>query len=265
VTSIVFLVGALAFTWPHIVISTMTAQDKTIFKWMPGLALVVAGILFYTIPFIWGSLVAPAISHMPGTLVPPVSGKEADKIVQMIISAYLPSWFSAFVFMGVIAAAISTAAVQLMTASIVVARDIIHGVFVPRSSDRFLIRTTKISVIAILLLSMGIAFWYPVELAQYLVGIAIPGFAQWGPCLVGGILWKRATKEGALSGIVVGSAYLIAGFIYRPVLFGLHPAIPTLFVNVTLFVVVSLLTSRPRDTIIRMFFDEVEDFLSKKA
>jgi len=265
VTSIVFLVGALAFTWPHIVISTMTAQDKTIFKWMPGLALVVAGIFFYTIPFIWGSLVAPAISHMPGTLVPPVSGKEADKIVQMIISAYLPSWFSAFVFMGVIAAAISTAAVQLMTASIVVARDIIHGVFVPRSSDRFLIRTTKISVIAILLLSMGIAFWYPVELAQYLVGIAIPGFAQWGPCLVGGILWKRATKEGALSGIVVGSAYLIAGFIYRPVLFGLHPAIPTLFVNVTLFVVVSLLTSRPRDTIIRMFFDEVEDFLSKKA
>ncbi|NVM22597.1 MAG: sodium:solute symporter family protein [Desulfobacterales bacterium] len=265
VTSIVFLIGALAFTWPHIVISTMTAEDKTIFKWMPALALVVAGMLFYTIPFVWGSLVAPAVSHMPGTLVPPVSGKAADNIVQMIISAYLPSWFSVLVLMGVIAAAISTAAVQLMTASIVVARDVIHGFFVPRSSDRFLIRTTKISVIAILLLSMLIAFWYPVELAQYLVGIAVPGFAQWAPCLVGGILWKRATKWGAVSGIVAGALYLIAGFIYRPVLFGLHPAIPTLFVNVTLFVVVSLLTSAPRDTVIRMFFDEVEDFLSKKA
>lgn len=265
VTSIVFLVGALAFCWPHIVISTMTAQDKTIFKWMPALALIVAGILFYTIPFIWGSLVAPAISRMPGTLVPPVSGKEADNIVQMIINAYLPSWFSAFVLMGVIAAAISTAAVQLMTSSIIVARDVIHGVFVPRSSDEFLIRTTKVSVIAILLLSMGIAFWYPVELAQYLVGIAIPGFAQWAPSLVGGILWKRATKQGALSGLVAGSIYLVLGFIYRPALFGLHPAIPTLFVNVTLFVVISLLTSAPGNTVIRMFFDEVEDFLSKKA
>ncbi|HID31382.1 MAG TPA: sodium:solute symporter family protein [Desulfobacterales bacterium] len=265
VTSVVFFVGILAFTWPHIVISTMTAQDKTIFKWMPGLALVVAGMLFYTVPYIWGSLVAPAISHMPGTLVPPVSGKDADNIVQMIISSYLPTWFSTFVLMGVIAAAISTAAVQLMTASIIVARDVIHGVFVPKGRDRFLIRTTKLSVIAILLLSMIIAFWYPVELAQYLVGIAIPGFAQWGPPLVGGILWKRATKLGAVTGIIAGTLYLIVGFIYRPALFGLHPAIPTLLINVTLFVVISLLTSRPSDMVIRVFFDEVEDFLSKEA
>ena len=265
VTSIVFLVGALAFTWPHIVISTMTAQDKTIFKWMPALALIVAGMLFYTIPFIWGSLVAPAISHMPGTLVPPVSGKDADNIVQMIVTRYLPSWFSVFVLMGVIAAAISTAAVQLMTSSIIVARDVIHGLFVPGGSDQFLIRTTKLSVIGILLLSMVIAFWYPVELAQYLLGIAIPGFAQWGPSLVGGILWKRATKEGAVTGIVAGTLYLIIGFIYQPVLFGLHPAIPTLLINATLFVVISLVTSPPGDVVIRVFFDEVEDFLSKKA
>ena len=264
-TSIVFLIGALSFSWPHIVISTMTAQDKTIFKWMPALALVVAGILFYSIPFVWGAIIAPAISHMPGTLVPPVSGKEADSIVQMIITAYLPSWFSAFVLTGVIAAAISTAAVQLMTASIIVARDVIHGVLVPRSSDQFLIRTTKVSVTVVLLLSMGIALWYPVELAQYLVGIAIPGFAQWAPCLVGGILWKRATKEGAVSGIVAGTLYLIMGFIYRPVFFGLHPAIPTLSINVILFVMVSLFTNAPSNTVIRIFFDEVEDFLSKKA
>jgi len=232
---------------------------------MPALALIVAGMLFYTIPYIWGSLVAPAISHMQGTLVPPVSGKDADNIVQMIIGSYLPSWFSAFVLMGVIAAAISTAAVQLMTASIIVARDIIHGLFAPGVGDQFLIRTTKLSVIGILLVSMVIAYWYPVELAQYLVGIAIPGFAQWGPPLVGGILWKRATREGAVTGIVTGTLYLIVGFIYRPVLFGLHPAIPTLLVNIVLFVVISLLTSRPSETVIRVFFDEVEDFLSKKA
>jgi SSS family solute:Na+ symporter len=265
VTSIVFFVGILAFTWPHIVISTMTAQDKAIFKWMPGLAIVVAGVLFYTIPFVWGAMVAPAVSRLPGTLVPPLSGKEADSIVQMIITSYLPPWFSAFVLMGVISAAISTAAVQLMTASIIVARDVVHGLLVPGGSDQFLIRTTKLSIIAILLLSMGIAFWYPVELAQYLVGIAIPGFAQWGPPLVGAILWKRATKEGAVTGIVAGTLYLLVGFVYRPALLGLHPAIPTLMVNVVLFVVISSCTSRPSPTVIRVFFDEVEAFLSKKA
>ncbi|MDY6837306.1 MAG: sodium:solute symporter family protein [Thermodesulfobacteriota bacterium] len=265
VTCIVFMLGILAFTWPHIVVSTMTAQDKTIFKWMPALALIVAGMLFYTIPFIWGAVVAPAISHMPGSLVPPVSGKAADNIVQTIVTSYLPPWFSTFVLMGVIAAAISTAAVQLMTASIIVARDIIHGVFVPRGRDQFLIRTTKLSVIAILLMSMGIAFWYPVELARYLLDLAIPGFAQWGPALVGGILWKRATKKGALAGTVAGSVYLVAGFIHKPLLLGLPPAIPTILVNLILFVVISLLTSRPSEKVIRVFFDEVEDFLSKKA
>ena len=265
VTSVVFLVGMLAFSWPHVVISTMTAQDKSIFKWMPGLALVVAGMLFYTIPFLWGAVIAPAISHMPDTLVPPVSAKADDNIVQMIIGSYLPPWFSTFVLMGVIAAAISTAAVQLMTASIIVARDVIHGVFAPKSSDQFLIRTTKLSVIVILLLSMLIAFWYPVELEQYLVGIAIPGFAQWAPCLVGGILWKRATKQGALAGTLAGSIYLVAGFIYRPVLFGLNPAIPTLSINIVLFVTISLLTRPPKELITRMFFDEVEAFLAKKT
>jgi SSS family solute:Na+ symporter len=265
VTSIVFFVGILAFTWPHIVISTMTAQDKAIFKWMPALAIIVAGMLFYTIPFVWGAVVAPAVSRLPGTLIPPLSGKEADSIVQMIITSYLPPWFSAFVLMGVISAAISTAAVQLMTASIIVARDVVHGLLVPGGSDQFLIRTTKLSIIAILLLSMGIAFWYPVELAQYLVGIAIPGFAQWGPPLVGAILWKRATKEGAVTGIIAGTLYLLVGFVYRPTLFGLHPAIPTLLVNVVLFVVISFCTSRPSPTVIRVFFDEVDAFLSKKA
>jgi len=85
VTSIVFIIGMLAFSLPHVVISTITAQDKTIVKWRPALALIVAGLLFYAIPFLWGAIIAPAISHMPDTLVPPVSGKEADNIVQMII------------------------------------------------------------------------------------------------------------------------------------------------------------------------------------
>ena len=68
-----------------------------------------------------------------------------------------------------------------------------------------------------------------------------------------------------MSGILAGTLYLIAGFIYRPALLGLHPAIPTLLINVTLFVVISLCTSRPNPTVIRVFFDDVENFLSKKA
>ncbi|MHC4597814.1 MAG: sodium:solute symporter family protein [Planctomycetota bacterium] len=308
-TAGVFVVGLLAVTWPHVVVGTMTAQDKRIFKWMPILGLAVAGFFFYSIPFFFGAVVAPAIGTLPDTKVPYKSieqetrillekaeaegktlseedarmqaGKSvrehADKIVQTTVKAYLPKWFSMFVMIGVIGAAISTASVQLMTSSIIIARDLVHGFFKPDAGDRFLVLSTKCSVVGVLLLSTLIAYWYPVELALYLVNIAVPGFAQWGPAMVGGILWKRGTKAGAIAGTAVGSLYLLVGVVLSVVLFGSselvepriffgkNPAIPTLAINVVLYVVVSLLTRKPSETVRRRFFDEVEAFLAKKG
>ncbi len=257
-----FITGFMAFSWPHIVMGTLTVRDKTIFKWFPLLGIVAGGIGFYTIPFIWGSLVAPAISHMDGTLVPVVSGKAADNVVQVIITKYLPGWFSTFALMGVVAAALSTAAIQLMTSAILVSRDLIHGVFKPDATDRQLIIWTKLAVIGLLILSVGIAFWHPMALALYLTQIAVPGFAQWAPCLAGGIVWKRGTKQGAIAGALVGTAILIAGFVFHlPTVV----IIASFIVNALVYVIVSLLTPKPSEHIERMFFDEVEEFLEEKA
>jgi SSS family solute:Na+ symporter len=257
-----FITGFMAFSWPHIVMGTLTVRDKTIFKWFPLLGIVAGGIGFYTIPFLWGSLVAPAISHMDGTLVPVVSGKAADNVVQVIITKYLPGWFSTFALMGVVAAALSTAAIQLMTSAILVSRDLIHGVFKPDATDRQLIIWTKLAVIGLLILSVGIAFWHPMALALYLTHIAVPGFAQWAPCLAGGIVWKRGTKQGAIAGALVGTAMLIAAFVLHLPSFVI---IASFIVNALTYIIVSLLTPKPLEHIERMFFDEVEEFLEEKA
>jgi SSS family solute:Na+ symporter len=258
----VFITGLMAFSWPHIVMGTLTVRDKTIFKWFPLLGIVAGGIGFYTIPFIWGSLVAPAISHMDGTLVPVVSGKAADNVVQVIITKYLPGWFSTFALMGVIAAALSTAAIQLMTSAILVSRDLIHGFFKPDATDRQLIIWTKLAVIGLLILSVLIALWNPIAMALYLTNIAVPGFAQWAPCLAGGIVWKRGTKQGAIAGVLVGTAMLIASFILHLPSFVI---IASFIVNALVYVIVSLLTSKPSEHIERIFFDEVDEFLQEKA
>jgi SSS family solute:Na+ symporter len=296
VMSILFFVGLLALTWPHVAISTMTAQDKSIFKWMPGLALIVAGIFFYTIPFIWGAILSPAISELKDTKVKriciedeikkiehkikigdmsPISQEEielkadkavkehCDKIVQKVVTAHLPFWAGIFVLMGVIGAALSTAAVQLMTSSIIVARDIVHGFFKPKASDFTLLVITKIAVILIVIISFGIAVWYPIALAEYLVNIAVPGFAQWGPAFVGGILWKGGTKKGAIAGTSAGAIVLIICFMFN-ILPG-KAIIPALGINIILYIVISLLTQKPSKEVLRKFFDEVEDFLSKKG
>lgn len=258
----IFIVGMLAFSWPHIVIGTMTAREKNIFKWFPMLAIVAGGICFYTIPFIWGSIVAPAISHMPNTLVPPVTGKEADYILQTIVTTFLPKWFAIFVLMGVIAAAVSTAAVQLMTSAILISKDLIHGFIKPDATDRQLINWTKMAVITVVIISAVISFWNPIALAQYLTLVAVPGFAQWAPCLVGAVLWKRGTKQGAIAGTLSGTALLILGFIIG---IGTKIILVSIIVNAITYVVVSLLTPKPSAEIQAKFYDEVDDFLSSGA
>ncbi len=249
------VVGLMGFSWPHIVIGVMTARDKILFKWFPILIFIFGGLFFYTIPFIWGSIIAPNI--MPG-----VTGKEAvDAIVQTIITKYLPSWFSVYVLMGVIAAAVSTAAVQLLTSSIIVSKDLIQGLFKTKASDTQIIRWARFSLIGIVLLSLGISILNPMAMALYLTDVTIPGFAQWGPALVGGIIWRRGTRQGAIVSTLVGLIYLIAGLIYRPLFFGMHPVMPTIIINMILYIVISYLTPPPSEEIQAKFFDEVDEFL----
>ncbi|HEB31100.1 MAG TPA: sodium:solute symporter family protein [Spirochaetes bacterium] len=249
------VVGLMAFSWPHIVIGVMTARDKMLFKWFPLLIFIFGGLFFYTMPFIWGSLIAPVV--MPGV----VGKAAADNIVQTIITTHLPRWFSVYVLMGVIAAAISTAAVQLMTSSVIVARDLIQGFIKPDATDKQIIGWARLSVIGIVILSLGVSLWNPTAMALYLTDVTIPGFAQWGPALVGGILWKRGTKQGAIVSTLVGVVYLIAGLIYRPLFAGFHPVMPTIIVNMVLYIVISFLTKRPSEEIQSRFFDEVDEFL----
>ena len=256
----VFVVGLIAFSWPHIAIGVMTARDKRLFKWFPLLIFVFGGLFFYIIPFIWGSLVAPVVK-------PGVTGAlEADRIVQTIITENLPAWFGLFVVIGVVAAAVSTAAVQLMTSSVIVARDLVQGLFKPEASDRQITTWARWSVIGIIILSLGFSVWNAQAMALYLTDVSIPGFAQWAPALVGGLLWKRGTRQGAIAGTLTGVIYLVLGLLItvggrRVLLFNLHPVMPTLIVNLIVYIVVSKLTRRPSEAIQERFFDEPDQFL----
>ena len=261
-----FVVGLMAFCWPHVVIGVMTARDKKLFRWFPLLIFVFGGLFFYLIPFIWGSLVAPAA--YPGV----TNVAEADKVVQTVIQLFLPRWFAVFVLMGVIAAAVSTAAVQLMTSSIIVARDIVQGVIKPNASDRQITNIARWSVVGLVIVSLSVTIAVQIgageqAMALYLTNVSVPGFAQWAPALVGGLLWRRGTKQGALAGTSVGVLYLLLGMLIKGadgssiLFFDLHPVVPTLPLNLIVYIVVSKLTPRPSEQIEDVFFNEVDEYL----
>ena len=252
----------------------MTARDKSLFKWFPLLIFIFGGLFFYIIPFIWGSLVAPAaippaeLAALAAENGVPIQ-EEADRIVQTVISRSLPEWFGVFVLLGVIAAAVSTAAVQLMTSSVIVSRDVIQGIFKPDASDKQITTWARWSVIAIVIASVFAAFLNQGAMALYLTDVSVPGFAQWAPAFVGGLIWKRGTKQGAIAATIAGVVYLVASLLIvvngeRILVIG-HPVIPSLLVNTIVYVVVSLFTPRPSEEIETQFFDEVDAYLKAES
>jgi solute:Na+ symporter, SSS family len=264
------IVGLLAFSWPHVAIGCMTARSKSLFKWFPLLIFVFGGLFFYILPFIWGSIVAPAaISVEELAAVAAANGvelqTEADRVVQTVITRTLPAWFGVYVLLGVIAAAVSTAAVQLMTSSVIVSRDIIQGLFKPNATDKQMTTWARWSVIGIVLASLAISFRNQGAMALYLTDVSVPGFAQWAPAFVGGLLWRRGTKQGAISGTLAGLVYLVVSLLLvvngeRVLVIG-HPVIPSLLVNTIVYLVVSKLTPKPSEQIENQFFDEVDAYL----
>jgi SSS family solute:Na+ symporter len=108
-------------------------------------------------------------------------------------------------------------------------------------------------------------------MAMYLTNVSIPGFAQWSPALVGGLLWKRGTKQGAIAGTLAGVIYLLLGLLITGpdgshILFlNLHPIVPTLPLNLIVYIAVSKLTPKPGEHIEDIFFNEVDDYLRSSS
>lgn len=247
------MAGMTVFAWPHIVVGTMQAKSLVVVR-KTAVMMLFFSVIFCNIAAIWGYLVAPL-------LVPGLQGKGADAIVQIAINNFLPQWASGATLLAVLAAAISTVATQLMVAGILVSRDIIFA----RSTtvtDRKLIMWSRIGMVVAAFGSFALAIARPTELGLLLSNVASPGFALWLPALVGGILWKRGTKQGAISGLVVGVLWLIAGsFFYKPLFMGFHPIVIPLTIDVILYVGVSYMTAPVSKEVQHKFFDELEDFL----
>jgi SSS family solute:Na+ symporter len=156
-----------------------------------------------------------------------------------------------------------------MTSSVIVSRDVIQGIFRPDARDEQITRWARLAVIGIVVASLAVSLLYQGAMALYLTDVSVPGFAQWAPALVGGLLWKRGTKQGAIAGTVAGVVYLVASLLLvvggeRILVVG-HPVLASLLVNTVVYLAVSLATYRPDEEIETVFFDEVDAYLAAES
>jgi cation/acetate symporter len=185
--------------------------------------------------------------------------------------AQLAAVVVALVAAGGLAAALSTASGLLIVISSAISHDIYGHLINPAATDRQRLLVARITIgFAVL-----VAGWFGInppgfvaEVVAFAFGLAAASFF---PVIVLGIFWKRATKEGAILGMLTGLIFtgVVIALIRTPQIFGFlgatEPVIPHFFginaqgvgtvgmlLNFAVLIVVSLLTPPPPEDVQEM-------------
>ena len=175
--------------------------------------------------------------------------------------ARLAPWLIALVAAGGLAAALSTASGLLIVISSAIAHDIYGQLVNPAADDRRRLLVGRITTTVAVVVAGYFGINPPgfvAEVVAFAFGLAAASFF---PVIILGIFWKRATKQGAIAGMVTGLAFTVAviAMIRAPQIFGAGaPVIKDffginaqgvgtvgMFLNFAVMWVVSLLTPPP--------------------
>ncbi len=303
--TIALMVGTAGL--PHVIVRFYTVRSVKAARWSTGWALLFIAILYTTAPavaifakyFMLSNLAGrsldevaavPWVANWMQTGLITLQDSSGDGILQAaelfgvngvpasidrdIIVLALPEIANlsaiiiALVAAGGLAAALSTASGLLIVISSAVAHDIYGKMLRPDASDYRKLQVGRLAILAGVIIAGYFGIRPPgfvAEVVAFAFGLAAASFF---PAIVFGIFWKRATKEGAIAGMVIGLAFtaIIIGMIRSPQIFGTaEPIISDFFgvgaqgigtigmlINAAVTVVVSLMTPPPPDHVQEM-------------
>jgi len=189
-----------------------------------------------------------------------------DLAIPMLTETVLNPWGGAIFLAGVMAAGMSTFASVLIIVSGAIVRDLRRGGATESSAPHDAgdpkreVMLGRIASLVAGLIALVIAFRPP---ALVLVITAFAWAVIASACLwpvVLGIYWKRGTRAGAMSSMVIGVAVALAWMIAGKVLggnpMGLHGFIPGVLVSLVVFILVSLFTKPPEAALIQRAWGE---------
>ena len=240
--------GMAIIAWPHIFVRSYMAKSDRIFKVMAGAfpILEVFGFGLFAIQGIWLGKVA-----FPG-----LEGMAADNLIPMMALKYTPPIIAVLLVVGVFAFGMSTADSQLLVASSILQKDFFENKN-KKSGDKEKIKFGKIMLLVMMAIVLIVVKYRPAVLVDYAYKFSSPGFAQLMPALIGGLYWKKSTKEGAIIGTLGGLVAVIVTLFFKNPIPLVHPILWGLLVNTILFIIVSL-TSKNVDS---KPVEEIHDYL----
>jgi sigma-B regulation protein RsbU (phosphoserine phosphatase) len=133
----------------------------------------------------------------------------ADYFVLTLPLSHHEQWLALFVFVGGISAATGMVIVESIALSTMILNNLVVPWLVRLGKSRdisgLLINSKRLAIA--LTIFLGYGFHHLIGESYTLVNIGLISFAavaQFGPAFFGGLYWRRATRQGALAGLLVG-------------------------------------------------------------
>ena len=241
---------------PHILVRFMAADNVSVMKnarrisitWMILclIGAVAAGYFGFAYFSQHPDLAGPVTNTAPNQ-------NNQEMVFMELVKLLFNPWVGGIVLSGVLAAVMSTLSCQLLVCSSTLTQDLYKGIIKKTASEKELVWVGRAMVLLISLVSIAIAY-DPNSKILGLVANAWAGFgASFGPVIVLSLFWKRATKWGALSGMLVGALTVIIWIAFDKFGTGIYEIIPGFILNCITMVVVSLMGKAPSEDIQQRF------------
>lgn len=162
-----------------------------------------------------------------------------EKVFIVLSQILFSPWIAGILMSAILAAVMSTLSCQLLVSSSTLTEDLYHSIIRPRAGSTELLCFGRLMVLAVAAVAIYIAM-DPASVVFSLVSYAWAGFgAAFGPVILMSLWFKGMTRNGALAGMVVGTATVLVWHSYA--WFGLYELLPGfVFAAVAIYVVSKL-------------------------
>lgn len=186
----------------------------------------------------------------------------AENVFIVLSQMILPSFACGVVVSGIFAASMSSSSSYLLIAGSSVAENIFRGIIKKDATDQQVMIVARLTLITVFLFGVFIAYDENSSIFG-VVSYAWAGLgASFGPMTLCCLYWRRMNIQGALAGMIVGTAtVLIWHNLVKPLggVFGIYELLPAFILSLAAIFVVSLMTKPPSEEVAHEFDHYMDD------
>ena len=206
-----------------------------------------------------------------------------DDVIMLLLQRYAPLWLAGLLGAGIMAAVMASDS-QILALSTMFTEDVFafYG-GKRRFGEAVQVHTGRIFIVIITIVAYAVALRAPETIFELAIQYAFSGFAALSPLLMAALFWKGSTKWGALAVTLWTVAAVVAVAVFQhavpapapgpplvawavggteilsrtpggTAVFGFMPVVPMVLVSGLLMVIVSLVTSKPKQSTITKYF-----------